>query len=221
MYLSDFKDLVSSLAVVTTVLQFLSGVLVCKQYVVNRTTAEASPLPFICGVLSCCLWFLYGLVKQDNLIILVNMIGLTLMVAYTIVFYIFTFKKSTVLKQGLLTLAYVIIMVIYVTFEEDNDVLLVRLGIMSCSLTLITIAAPMSKLLHVLRVKSTECLPFPMILMSFFVSTFWFLYGMIEEDSYLLMTNFVGAVLAMSQLSLFVIYPNKPMSPSIGKSILA
>lgn len=221
MYLSDVKNFVSTLAVITTVLQFLSGVLVCKQYVANKTTAESTPLPFICGVLSCCLWFLYGLVKQDNLIILVNLIGEALMIVYTIIFYVYTFKKSTVLKQILITVGYVIFMIVYVTVEENNEILLTRLGIMACCLTLLTIAAPMTKLLHVFKVKSTECLPFPMILMSFFVSSLWFLYGMIEEDSYLLMPNFVGAVLAMSQLSLFVIYPNKPPSPSIIKHTLA
>lgn len=58
-------------------------------------------------------------------------------------------------------------------------------GLSACSLTLLTIVAPMSKLLHVIRVKNTQCLPFPMILMSFFVSTLWFLYGMIVQDAFL------------------------------------
>ncbi|CAB3242002.1 unnamed protein product [Arctia plantaginis] len=221
MHISDYKDLVSTLAVITTVLQFLSGVPVCKKYVNNKTTAEASPLPFICGILSCFLWLLYGLVKKDNVILLVNMIGITLMIAYTIVFYIYSFKKSTVLKLLLLTFLCMTIMIVYVNMEEDYDLLRGRLGIMACFFTLITIVAPMSKLLHVCRVKSTECLPYPMILMSFFVSALWGLYGLIIEDDYLLRPNFVGTILAMSQLSLFVIYPNKASSPISAKSVIA
>ncbi|KAM3963410.1 sugar transporter SWEET1 [Aphomia sociella] len=221
MHLSDAKDLVSGLAVITTVLQFLSGTLVCKQYVKNRTTAEASPLPFLGGVLSSALWLLYGLTKHDDKIVLVNTIGITLMASYTVVFYIYTFKKSSLLKQIFVTMSLIIFFIGYVSIEEDIKLLLSRLGLIACSLTLLTIAAPMSKLVYVLKVKNTECLPFPMILMSFFVSLLWFLYGLIEEDPYLLLPNFIGAVLAACQLSLFLMYPSMPQSPSFTKSILA
>ncbi|KOB71214.1 Sugar transporter SWEET, partial [Operophtera brumata] len=149
MYLSDFKGFVGTLAVATTVLQFLSGILVCKQYYVNKTTAESSPLPFLCGLLSAGLWLLYGLTKHDDKIIFVNIIGIVLMLLYVIVFYKYTLKKSSLLKQTCLS---------------------------ACSLTVLTIAAPMSKLLYVIKYKNTDCLPFPMILMSCFVSTLWLLY---------------------------------------------
>lgn len=221
MNLADLKDFVSSLAVLTTVLQFLSGTIVCKQYVTNRTTAEASPLPFLFGVLSSGLWLLYGLTKHDDKIVLVNIIGVVLMAAYTVVFYIYTFKKSSLLKQIVIMMCFASFVIGYVYFEEDNEELLRCLGLLACSLTLLTIAAPMSKLIYVIKVKSTECLPFPMILMSFFVSSLWFLYGTIEEDAYLCVPNFIGAVLALSQLSLFVLYPSTPRSASLTKSIMA
>ncbi|KAJ8722832.1 hypothetical protein PYW07_004012 [Mythimna separata] len=221
MQLSDFENVVSSLAVITTILQFLSGALVCKQYVVNRTTAETSSLPFISGFICSCLWFLYGLVKHDNIIILVNIIGITLMISYTVVFYIYTFKKSTVLKQVVGAVAFVIFILCYAVTEDDKAVLFSTLGLMACSFTILTVAAPLSKLLYVLRVKSTECLPFPMILMSFFVSMLWFLYGTIKNDNFLWMTNLFGAALAFIQLSLFVIYPNKSQSPSSIKNLIA
>ncbi|CAG9783617.1 unnamed protein product [Diatraea saccharalis] len=221
MILSDIRGFVSTLAVITTVLQFLSGTLVCKQYVSNRTTAEASPLPFLFGIVSSGLWLLYGLTKHDDKIVLVNIIGVTLMTSYTVVFYIYTFKKSSLLKQIIIMVCFILFVIGYLFVEEDNEELLCRLGLLACSLTLMTIAAPMSKLIYVLKVKSTECLPFPMILMSFFVSSLWFLYGVIEEDSYLIVPNFIGGVLALMQLSLFVIYPSTPASPSLLKSIIA
>ncbi|XP_026758068.1 sugar transporter SWEET1 [Galleria mellonella] len=221
MHLSDVRNLVSGLAVTTTILQFLSGTLVCKQYVKNQTTAESSPLPFLCGALSSALWLLYGLTKHDDKIVLVNTIGVSLMVSYTVVFYIYTFKKSSLLKQIFVTVSLIIFFIGYVSIEEDNELLLGRLGLIACSLTLITIAAPMSKLVYVIKMKNTECLPFPMIVMSFFVSALWFLYGLIEEDTYLILPNFIGAMLAACQLSLFLMYPRMPQSPSLTKSILA
>lgn len=62
-------------------------------------------------------------------------------------------------------------------------------GLSACSLTVLTIAAPMSKLFYVIKYRNTECLPFPMILTSFFVSTLWLLYGIIEEDIYLMVSS--------------------------------
>ncbi|XP_045491866.1 sugar transporter SWEET1 [Colias croceus] len=221
MYLSDIRTIIESLAVVTTICQFLSGILVCKQYVANRTTGEASPLPFTCGMFSCSLWLLYGLTKDDGNMIIVNLVGVILMVAYTTVFYVFTFKKSLLLRQAYTTIALCIFAVGYVNVEEDNEVLLSRLGISACSLTLLAVASPMSKLMYVIRTKSSECLPFPMIFMSFLVSSLWFFYGIIEEDVYLTIPNFIGAALALAQLSLFILYPSKPSSPLLPRSTLA
>lgn len=143
------------------------------------------------------------------------------MISYTAVFYIYTFKKSTVLKQVIGTVVFVILILVYFFLEVNDQALFDTLGLLACSFTIITIAAPLSKLQYVLRVKSTECLPFPMILMSFFVSLLWFLYGTIKDDHFLWMTNLVGAALAVIQLSLFVIYPNKSQSPSLIKNIIA
>lgn len=58
-------------------------------------------------------------------------------------------------------------------------------GLSACYVTLLMIAAPMSKLYYVIKTKSTDCLPFPLIVMSFFVSVFWYLYGVIEDDLYI------------------------------------
>ncbi|XP_045785473.1 sugar transporter SWEET1 [Maniola jurtina] len=221
MNLVSIRELVSFSAVITTILQFLSGTLVCKQYVVNRTTAESSPLPFVCGFLSCGVWLLYGLIKQDNIIILVNIVGVTLMISYVFIFYIYTFKKSSLLKQFLLSLLLYSFIMGYMSVETDNEVLLSRVGLSACTLTLITIAAPMSKLLYVIKTKCTECLPFPMILMSFIVSSLWFCYGLIEQDYYMTIPNFIGGGLAVVQLSLFIIYPTTPYSSLATKTTLA
>nr|XP_053625275.1 sugar transporter SWEET1 isoform X3 [Plodia interpunctella] len=119
--------LISILAVVTTVLQFLSGTLVCKQYVKNQTTAEASALPFLLGVLSCGIWLLYGLTLNDGTIVLVNTIGIVLMAIYTVIFYMYTLKKSSLIKQVLLIVGLLILTTFYVHMERDTDKVINRL----------------------------------------------------------------------------------------------
>lgn len=43
----------------------------------------------------------------------------------------------------------------------------------------------MSKLFYVIKVKNTECLPFPIILMTLVVTTLWAIYGALSDDIFL------------------------------------
>lgn len=73
-------------------------------------------------------WALYGLSKKDNKILLVNVIGVTLMLIYTIVFYILTFKKSTVLRQFIIMAAFFFLSFGYTSSEQDNQRYIDKLG---------------------------------------------------------------------------------------------
>lgn len=74
------------------------------------------------------LWLMYGLSKNDSVIVTVNVIGITLMTAYSALFYVFTYKKSTTLKQILVTVGFLFFTLGYVRVEENSEVLLSRLG---------------------------------------------------------------------------------------------
>lgn len=87
------------------------------------------------------------------------------------------------------------------------------LGYLCCTITVLFFAAPLSMLLQVFRYKSTEMLPFPLILTSFLVSIQWFIVGLLINDLFLQLPNFIGSLLSGTQLLLFVIYPNKPKIP--------
>lgn len=64
-------------------------------------------------------------------------------------------------------------------------------GILATIFTLLNIAAPMSKLFYVIKVKNTECLPFPIILMTLVVTTLWAIYGVLSDDFFLMVLIFV------------------------------
>lgn len=73
-------------------------------------------------------------------------------------------------------------------------------------------------LMEVLRKKSTEILPIPLILMSFIGSVQWLAFGIIANDIFLQIPNLLGALLSGTQLSLVCIYPNKPRISSTSTS---
>ncbi|XP_077290528.1 sugar transporter SWEET1 [Arctopsyche grandis] len=204
-----WKAPVAAAAVITTVVQFLAGTIVCRKYVQKGTAGESSGFPFVCGILLCGLWHRYGWLKGDNSIILVNSIGVLLQLSYVFVYYRYTIRKSIVLYQVLAVFTILGIVYSYTLYETNEKLAIERTGLISSVVTLIFIAAPLTMLLHVMQVRSTETLPFPIILMSSIVSILWFLYGLIVEDPFMVVTNAIGAILAVCQLFLFVIYPNK------------
>lgn len=87
-------------------------------------------------------------------------------------------------------------------------------GYLCCLVTVVFFAAPCCMLLQVFRMKSTEMLPFPLILTSFCVSVQWFIFGILINDSFLQIPNFLGALLSGTQLLLFLIYPSKSKTTS-------
>ncbi|XP_070171275.1 sugar transporter SWEET1 isoform X2 [Polyergus mexicanus] len=62
---------------------------------------------------------------------------------------------------------------------------------------------------EVIKTKSTEILPFPLIFTGTLVSFLWFLYGLIINNVFVIFQNAVGFILCIIQLSLFVIFPSK------------
>lgn len=61
----------------------------------------------------------------------------------------------------------------------------------------------------VIRTKSCEHLPYPIILSTFAVSCQWFVYGYLLGDPFIQTPNLIGCVLSAFQLSLFLIYKGK------------
>ena len=81
------------------------------------------------------------------------------------------------------------------------------LGLIAASLAVAFFGAPLASLAQVMKTKSSEVLPFPLILASFFVSAQWYLYGVIISDSFVKVPNFLGCCLSSFQLLLFLVYP--------------
>lgn len=69
-----------------------------------------------------------------------------------------------------------------------------------------------------MRKKSTEGLPFPMILSGTMISLLWLLYGIVSREMFMIFQNAVMLVISAIQLSLFAIYPSKSAEQKKGGS---
>ncbi|XP_039296573.1 sugar transporter SWEET1-like isoform X1 [Nilaparvata lugens] len=214
MILEDIKEILIVTATVSTILQFMSGMLVCQKFMKKGSTEQESGFPFIAGFLSCSLWFRYGLMIEDQATVLVNFIGTILMFACVVTYYLFTPRKKVVMRQMFIVLIVIVVTHLYARYEENTKLAIKRFGLITCCTSLVFFAAPLSNLYHVIRMKNTETLPFPLILMTWVVSLQWYTYGVIIKNTFMQYPNMIGFVLASFQLLLFVIYPSY-QSPNV------
>lgn len=204
----EIKDALALTASVCTALQFLAGVLVCRKYIQNGTTGSTSGLAFVICCASCVLWVRYGMLIGDKFIVYVNIFGMTLQAIYVSVFILYSVKKRTTIKQIVAALCALAYVYLYSFYENDKQVATYNVGLMSCVLTVIFFASPLSMLAHVIKVKNSESLPFPVIMASMIVSCQWFAYGCLLNDPFIQIPNFLGCVLSTFQLCVFLVYRN-------------
>lgn len=206
---TTFKDALATSASLCTILQFLAGILVCRKFVRNGTTGDTSGLAFVSCFMSCSHWLCYGLLIGDPFIVMVNVFGAILQLCYVVTFMLYSVKKSIIMKQFTVAITFVTIIYIYSIFESDRSLAAQRIGFLSCSLTILFFASPLTMLAYVIRMKSAESMPFPIIVASLICCCQWFAYGCILEDPFIQMPNFLGIVLSAFQLSLFFVYSTK------------
>ncbi|CAG9765508.1 unnamed protein product [Ceutorhynchus assimilis] len=213
------KNILATTSSICTILQFLSGTITCQKIVKNKSTGDSSSFSFVSGCLSTSLWLRYGFLIQDTSIILVNTIGVSLFFSYIVVFFLYSIKKIHVLRQLLFCLLVLIVVLMKIHRTEETELARNFLGLICVVVTILFFAAPFASLLHVIKVKNTDSLPYHLIVSTFIVSLQWMIYGVLLKDQFIQVPNFLGCVLSGIQLSLFVIYPSSN-SKSSGNSKL-
>ncbi|KAG8262045.1 hypothetical protein J6590_061097 [Homalodisca vitripennis] len=116
-------------------------------------------------------------------------------------------RRSKILSSVGKVSAVTAVLVGYALWEKQ-DLVEFRFGMIVTVLMLALIGAPLFSLGEIIKNKSTESLPFPMIAAGTVVSTLWLLYAIIIENVFMQVQNIVALLLCLIQLSLFVIYPS-------------
>lgn len=205
---TGIKDALALTASICTVLQFLAGVLECRKFIKNGSTGNSSALAFVTCYTSCILWVRYGMLIEDQFIIFVNIFGASLQACYVFVFIMYSVKKLRTIRQIAAATCFLGIVYFYSFFEEDKTLAARYVGFLSCVVTVLFFASPLMMMAHVIKVKSTESLPFPVIMASLIVSCQWFAYGCLLNDRFIQLPNFLGCLLSAFQLCFFLIYRN-------------
>lgn len=208
MVLEEYKDIVGSCAMVTTMGQMLAGTLICKDIYYKGSSKGVDPMPFLGGVALCILMLRYALILDDPAMINVNIFGFVTNAVYITVYYYYSTNTRDVLNLIGKTTIVVTAFLVYAQIENPANVEH-RFGLIVTVLLLLLIAAPLAHLKDIIKTKNTDILPFPLIFMGTLVSFLWLLYGFIIDNGFIIFQNVVGFALSIAQLSLFAIFPSK------------
>ncbi|XP_046462341.1 sugar transporter SWEET1-like isoform X1 [Daphnia pulex] len=208
MALENFREILSVTATITTIIQFLTGVIICLSIRRKGGSGDISGFPFIAGVLGCSLWLRYGMLMKDTAMTVVNAVGLVLQLCYVFMYYLYATNKGPYLKQVVIVFSVILSTMLYVAVEPIEDKAEFRLGLLCCATTLIFCSAPLATLGDVLRTRSTETLPFYLILANVLVAAQWFLYGVAVHNTFVQVPNFISCLIALFQLALFAFFPS-------------
>lgn len=208
--LQPYKELVGDVASTAAILQMFSGCFVCNDIRKRGSSDGFSPMPFIGGCGLTTLFLQNARLMNDPAMIRASLIGLGISVVYSVIFYLYTPRqnKGDFWKQTGMTGALTAAMLAYVRIE-NAELVEHRFGLIVTVLMLMLIAQPLFDLPEIMRKKSTEGLPFAMILSGTVVGSLWLLYGIILNNMFVILQNLVGVALSGIQLALFVIYPSK------------
>ncbi|OXA59508.1 sugar transporter SWEET1 [Folsomia candida] len=225
-----WKDLLGSTATFTTICQFLSGMFTVHRIVVKQggSVGDLSPVPYLMGVVGCGVWLLYGHLRNDATVVNCNIVGTLLNVFYVLVFMKFNVIKTLIYRQVLCALVFLSLTLVYVhtwdsgaLVHNGDSPLVQNIGLLCIVMGILGCASPLVSLKEVMRTKSTDMLPFPLILSMFLVCTQWWIYGILAKDPYMQFPNFMGTCIALLQLGLFCVYsstsPNKGLNADYKK----
>lgn len=200
----ELLALLSWACIVFTVGMFSTGLSDLKKMRETKCTDNIQFLPFLTTCLNNLGWLYYGLLKRDQTLVLVNVIGAILQILYIIVFLHYTRQKKPFLSQTLFAGAVLACGWFYFSaFLPEGESRLNQLGLTCSAITVSMYLSPLTDLVSIVRSGNVQCLSFPLTVATFLTSTSWVLYGLQLKDYYIVVPNLPGILTSIIRFYLF------------------
>ncbi|CAK6982696.1 sugar transporter SWEET1 [Scomber scombrus] len=200
----ELLQLLSWTCIVFTVGMFSTGLTDLKKMRDSKSADNIQFLPFLTTCLNNLGWLYYGMLKRDQTIVLVNVIGALLQILYVATYLHYTKQKRLVMSQ---TLAAGMVLTCgwfyFTTFLPQGDTQLSQLGLTCSVITVSMYLSPLTDLVEIVRSSNVQCLSFPLTVATFFTSTSWVLYGLQLNDYYIVVPNTPGIFTSLIRFYLF------------------
>ncbi|KAI5646142.1 sugar efflux transporter for intercellular exchange domain-containing protein [Phthorimaea operculella] len=170
-----------------------SGSFMCYDIYKQGSTKGVGIMPFVGGFIMSVINLKYGYILRDHTIVQVNFVGLALNLIYLMIYFQYATEKFKVWLQMGAGIAFSAAMIAYAQYE-DPKLVESRFGTMITAFMFYLIASPLFGLNDIIKNKSTEGLPFPIIFSGTIVTFMWLLYGIILKNNFLIQWTVAAAV---------------------------
>ncbi|XP_030571025.1 sugar transporter SWEET1 [Drosophila novamexicana] len=217
--LAPYSETIGKIAGTITTLQFLSGVALLND-IRKKGSSDVYPVgPFLGGIVLTVLSLKLGQLMGDQPMINVNIIGFAINTVFMVGFYYYASsenKSKIWIKVGYVSL-FLMACIAYANFEDPKQIEF-RLGMLITSILVWLVGSPLLNLPNIIKKKSTEGMPFPIIFAGQLVATAWTLYALSIRNHVMVYQNLFLWILGSIQLAMFVLYPSTPAKKPNAKS---
>ncbi|XP_005184192.1 sugar transporter SWEET1 [Musca domestica] len=209
--LAPYSDDIAKFAGSVTCLQFLSGVFLLNDIRKKKSSDTYPADPFLGGIVLTILSLKMGALMGDEAMIKVNVIGFAINVIFMVVFYWYASEagRSKIWSKIGMYFTFTLGCLAYANFEDPAKIEF-RFGMLITAILVMLVGMPLLNLGKIIETKSTEGLPFPLILSGTIVAASWAAYGISIRNQIVAYQNLFLFFLSFVQLSLFAIYPTNP-----------
>ena len=187
---------------------FLSPVTTIRTIVRNKNTLKFSQLPYLAQIVESSFWTLWSLTVPNRSEMLINnIIGVSFMSIYVIVFLYFVDKKNRTKAYLHVGVALILIntgLVVYLSVPQSTASLF--LSVAAVVLNVVKYASPLSVAKLVIQTKSVQYVPLPLTLACLACSVLWGMYGILLNDYWIMIPNVAGVVCGVLQVLLWCYY---------------
>lgn len=202
----DFLWFLSWACIVFTVGMFTTGLNDLRKMRESRSTENIQFLPFLTTCLNNLGWLYYGLLKRDQTIMLVNVVGALFQILYISMYFLYTKQRRYVLLRIIFAGTVLFCGWFYFTLVlREGEDQLNQLGLTCSVMTVSMYLSPLADLVGIVRSGNAQCLSFPLTVATFFTSSSWVLYGLqlTPNDYYIVVPNTPGIITSLIRFYLF------------------
>lgn len=204
-------DVVNVVATVTSVVLYLSPAPEFHRIHKAQSTGEVAVLPIVVLFVNATMWSTYGALSAAYFpVMVVNVFGVLTTIAFTSVFYRWTAERPRVARVVLAALLFLCLVAIYIILaktgavHQSNDDVVNVIGYISVAVNIAMYAAPLATMRTVVRTRSVASLPIALSTVSLTNGALWVAYAALANDTFVLIPNTIGVVLAAAQVALYL-----------------
>eukprot|EP01098_Paradermamoeba_levis_P014286 TRINITY_DN6763_c0_g1_i1.p1 TRINITY_DN6763_c0_g1~~TRINITY_DN6763_c0_g1_i1.p1 ORF type:complete len:213 (+),score=26.84 TRINITY_DN6763_c0_g1_i1:104-742(+) len=192
-----------------TIFLFLSPWKTIQEIQDKKSTGSFTSSPYVAMIINCAFWLGYGYLVQNFTILLVNTVGLLCGLYYTFIFYLNADDKTFVQRQVLSVLLLSMVIMGYLVGYLPREDMALNLGLIASIFSILLFGSPLFKLGKMIKSKNSDGLDPRLTVCSLLSCLAWSLYGLLLNDSNIIVPNSVGFVLSCVQAAVLVVY-SKP-----------